>query len=229
MGEFVFPPPPIPAAPVRGGGRYAVRRIFCVGRNYAEHAREMGGDAREPPFFFTKPACSLALSGATAPYPPGTENLHHEMELVVALGAPAFQVGMAEAQRFIFGYACGLDMTRRDLQAQLREKKQPWDLAKAFQMSAVASEIAPAAEIGHPARGVIMLDVNGERRQYGDLADMIWTPAEIVAVLSRYYHLGPGDLVYTGTPAGVGPVGPGDRLEGAIEGVGAIALTITGP
>jgi fumarylpyruvate hydrolase len=226
MDEFVFPPPPAPAALVRGGGRYAVNRIFCVGRNYAEHAREMGGDAREPPFFFTKPASALAHSGAAMTYPPRTENLHYEMELVVAMGAPAFDIAASDASQAIYGYACGLDMTRRDLQAALREKKQPWDLAKAFEQSAVLSEIAPASAIGHPARGSITLDVNGERRQQGDVADMIWAPSEIVAVLSGYYHLAPGDLIYTGTPAGVGPVRPGDRLQGAIAGVGEISLTI---
>lgn len=223
---YVFPPPPTPSAAVQGGGRYAVARIFCVGRNYAEHAREMGGDDREPPFFFTKPASALTPSGATIPYPPGTENLHHEMELVLAIGAPAHAIAPASANAAIYGYACGLDMTRRDLQAALREKKQPWDLSKAFEQSAILSAIVPAASIGHPVRGAISLSVNGERRQHADLSTMIWSPPEIVAELSRYYHLAPGDLIYTGTPAGVGAVGRGDRLEGAIEGVGDIALTI---
>ena len=155
MSEFVFPPPAIPYGSVEGGGLYGVRRIFCVGRNYAEHAREMGGDEREPPFFFTKPADALSASGAPMHYPPGTDNLHHEVELVLALGAPAFEIGPHMAKNAIFGYACGLDMTRRDLQNAAREKKQPWDLGKAFEQSAILGPIAPAARIGHPQRGAI--------------------------------------------------------------------------
>ncbi|NWG53527.1 MAG: fumarylacetoacetate hydrolase family protein [Hydrogenophilaceae bacterium] len=226
MAEYVFPPPPVPAAAVRGGGLYPVRRIFCVGRNYAEHAREMGGDDREPPFFFTKPAAALTPSGAAIAYPPGTENFHYEMELVLALGASAHKIAAEDAQAAIYGYACGLDMTRRDLQAALREKKQPWDLAKAFEESAVLGEIAPASAIGHPRRAAITLAVNGKTRQRADIADMIWSAPEIVAALSLYYHLGPGDLIFTGTPAGVGPVVRGDRLDGVIEGLGAVAATI---
>ncbi|MBI1186566.1 MAG: FAA hydrolase family protein [Alphaproteobacteria bacterium] len=226
MAEYVFPPPPVPAAAVRGGGLYPVSRIFCVGRNYAAHAREMGGDDREPPFFFTKPASALTPSGAAIPYPPGTDDYHYEMELVLALGAPAHAVSAPDAEAAIWGYACGLDMTRRDLQAALREKKQPWDLSKAFEQSAVLGEIAPAAAVGHPRSAAITLAVNGETRQKADIADMIWSASEIIAALSRYYHLGPGDLIYTGTPAGVGAVRAGDRLEGAIAGVGAVAATI---
>lgn len=226
MSEFVFPPPAVPSVPVEGAGLYGVRRIFCVGRNYAEHAREMGGDAREPPFFFTKPADALSASGAPMRYPPGTDNLHHEVELVLALGASAFEIEAAAAQDAIFGYACGLDMTRRDLQNAAREKKQPWDLGKAFEQSAILGPIAPAARIGHPARGAIKLDVNGARRQTGDIGDMIWSPSEILAALSRYYHLGPGDLIFSGTPAGVGPVRRGDALEGAIAEVGAVTAEI---
>ncbi len=226
MSEFVFPPPAIPSVQVEGGGLYGVRRIFCVGRNYAEHAREMGGDAREPPFFFTKPADALSASGAPMRYPPGTDNLHHEVELVLALGAPAFEIEADAAQDAIFGYACGLDMTRRDLQNAAREKKQPWDLGKAFEQSAILGPIASAARIGHPARGAITLDVNGARRQTGDIGDMIWSPGEILAALSRYYHLGPGDLIFTGTPAGVGPVRRGDALAGAIAGIGAVRIEI---
>ncbi|MGE0829033.1 MAG: fumarylacetoacetate hydrolase family protein [Hyphomonadaceae bacterium] len=225
MSDYVFPPPPIPAAPVRGGGRYAVSRIFCVGRNYAEHAKEMGFDTRDPPFFFSKPASALTLSGARVAYPPATQNLHHEMELVLVLGAPAFEADAAQGLAAIYGYACGLDMTRRDLQNAMREQKRPWDIGKGFEHSAVLSEIAPAAAIGHPAAGAIRLSVNGVLRQNGDLSEMIWKAGEIVAALSRFYHLGPGDLIYTGTPAGVGPVLPGDRLEGEIEGVGAISLS----
>ncbi|MGE3250012.1 MAG: fumarylacetoacetate hydrolase family protein [Hyphomonadaceae bacterium] len=225
MSAFVFPAPDFPSVAVRGGGRYPVRRIFCVGRNYAEHAREMGGNDREPPFFFTKATDSLAPSGATIAYPPGTANLHHEMELVLALGADAFEIEAADARDAIWGYACGLDMTRRDLQNASREKKQPWDLGKSFEESAVLSEIAPASAIGHPRAGAITLAVNFVEKQRGDLSDMIWSPEEIVAALSRFYHLRAGDLIFTGTPSGVGPVVRGDALAGAVAGVGDLAVT----
>ena len=227
--RFVFPPPQAPAAPVRGGSLYAVRRIFCVGRNYEEHAREMASDEREPPFYFTKAAPSLSPDSVAFVYPPGTSNLHHEMELVVALGAPAFEIAPDRALGAVYGYACGLDMTRRDLQQLAKEKSRPWDLSKSFEQSAVIAEIALAAQIGHPARGAITLNVNGQLRQKGDIADMIWSVPEIIANLSRYYHLDAGDLIYTGTPAGVGAVKPGDRLEGAIEGVGTIRVAVAAP
>jgi len=228
MSDYIFPPAVQASVAVRGSSaRYAVSRIFCVGRNYAAHAREMGSDPdREPPFYFCKPASALLAAGGTAPYAPGTRNLHHEIELVIALGAPVFRATPAQAQAAIWAYAVGLDMTRRDLQNEAKAAGRPWDLGKAFEHSAVISELVPAAAIGHPAAGAITLAVNGVEKQRGDLADMIWSVAEIVANLSHYYHLGAGDLIYTGTPEGVGPVLPGDQLQGAIAGVATLALTI---
>ncbi len=231
MTDYVFPPQPQPSVAVQGDDRrFPVRRIFCVGRNYAAHTREMGGDpTREEPFYFTKPADAVVPSGATIPYPPGTENLHHEMELVIALGAPAFRVGPEAALDAVWGYACGLDMTRRDLQAQARDKGRPWDFGKAFDNSAIISPIVPKAAVETVAKGAIRLAVNGTVRQQADLSDMIWAVPEIIAHLSRFYHLMPGDLIYTGTPEGVGAVRPGDRLEGAIDGLGTIELAIAEP
>jgi fumarylpyruvate hydrolase len=231
MSEYVFSPPSQAAVAVRGASRrYAVSRIFCVGRNYAAHAREMGFDPeREPPFYFNKTPVNLVASGATVPYPPGTQNYHYEMELVIAIGQPAFRVPPQQALDCVWGYACGLDMTRRDLQARAREKSQPWDLSKDFEHAAVISALVPASEIGHVGSGNIQLSVNGQVRQNADIKDMIWSVPEVVANLSQYYHLQPGDLIYTGTPEGVGPVQPGDRITGRIERVGDIALTIGAP
>ncbi len=231
MNHYVFAPAPQAAVPVRGSAqRYAVSRIFCVGRNYAAHAREMGADPeREPPFYFNKTPAHLLPSGATMPYAPGTRELHHEMELVIAIGRPAFRVPQHEALDCVWGYACGLDMTRRDLQNQAKQMGRPWDFGKDFEGAAVMAPLVPASEIGHPAAGGIQLSVNGQLRQSADLQDMIWRVPEIVANLSRYYHLRPGDLIYTGTPEGVGAVQPGDRLAGRIEGVGEIALSIGEP
>ncbi|HEV6965417.1 MULTISPECIES: fumarylacetoacetate hydrolase family protein [Roseateles] len=228
MSNFVFPPAEIPSAAVRGtDARYAVSRIFCVGRNYADHAREMGADpTREPPFYFTKPACALTPSGSTVPYPTETRNYHYEMELVLVLGAPVFRASPEAALAAIWGYAPGLDMTRRDLQAAAKAAGKPWDTAKGFDQSAILGEIVRVADVGLLQRGAITLAVNGVEKQRGDLADMIWNPAEIVANLSQLYHLQPGDLIYTGTPAGVGAVVPGDVLEGRIEGLGDIRLTV---
>jgi len=228
---FLWAPPATVSLPVRGmAGRVAVNRIFCVGRNYAAHAAEMGHAAVEKtggdrPFYFTKSPRALVESGATIPYPPGTKNCHHEMELVVVLGAPGFRVAPDAAHPLVYGYACGLDMTRRDLQLAAREKGRPWDLGKDFENSAVVSEICPAPGIILDG-GTIELSVNGEVRQRSDLGKLIWSVREIIADLSQFYHLAPGDLIFTGTPEGVGPVKPGDRLEGRIEGVGTIALAI---
>ena len=231
MNNYVFPPAPQAGVPVRGSDQlYAVSRIFCVGRNYAAHAREMGFDPdREPPFYFNKTPIDLIATGATIPYPLGTQNYHYEMELVIALGKPAFRVAPEHSEDCVWGYACGLDMTRRDLQIKSREMGRPWDFGKDFEHSAVISPLVPASEIGHPRSGKIQLSVNGELKQNADLKDLIWSVPEIVANLSQYYHLQPGDLIYTGTPEGVGPVKAGEQITGRIDGVGEIALNIGQP
>jgi fumarylpyruvate hydrolase len=225
---YVFPAIATPAVPIAGSpDALPVRRIFCVGRNYAEHAREMGMDPeREPPFFFMKPADAIVPGGGTIPYPPRTINLHHEIELVVALGRGGAQIATDAALAHVYGYAVGLDLTRRDLQAEARKQGRPWDTAKAFDRSAPLSPIVPASRIGHPARGRITLSVNGTLRQQGDLADMIWNVPEIIAELSALFELAAGDLIFTGTPAGVGPLVVGDIAHGLIEGVGELTLRI---
>jgi len=196
---------------------FPVRRIFCVGRNYPEHAREMGAsDVRAPPFFFTKPADAVMPSGSAVPYPSRTSDFHHEIELVVALGA----------EREIYGYAVGNDLTRRDVQAAMKKDGKPWDTAKGFDHSAPVSPIARAADIGHPERGRIWLEVNGKLRQEGDVGDMIWRVPEIVAELATWFELEAGDLIFTGTPAGVGPLKPGDRVRGGVDGVGLLEHSI---
>ncbi len=218
-----------PAVPVSGSEvPFPVRRIYCVGRNYAEHAREMGGNPeREPPFFFMKPADAIVTDGRMA-YPSKTADLQHEIELVVALARGGRDIPVAVALDCVFGYAVGLDMTRRDLQGELKAKGRSWEMGKAFDQSAPISAIVPAGRIGHPRRGAITLSVNSQPRQHGDLADMIWPVADIIANLSGYVTLLPGDLIFTGTPAGVGRVERGDRLQGAVAGVGELALTIVG-
>jgi fumarylpyruvate hydrolase len=233
--DYAIPAWDLPAIPVVGGdGPFPVRHIYCVGRNYAEHAREMGGDAaKEPPFFFTKPADAIVPVvppgiGRIA-YPMATRNFHHEIELVVAIGKSGANVALGDAQGLVFGYAVGLDMTRRDLQNDMREKKRPWDIGKSFAQAAPIAPIHPAARTGPLAHGEIVLDVNGERRQHGDLSDMVWDVAHMIEFLSRLYRLEPGDLIFTGTPSGVGPVVVGDRLEGRIEGLTPLALEIVAP
>ena len=228
MSNYLFDPPPPVSVEISGTDvRFPVNRIFCVGRNYAAHVREMGFDpGREEPCYFTKASRCIAASGSEIPYPPATANSHHEIALVVAIGKAVFQLAADESLSVAYCYACGLDMTRRDLQAASRESKGPWDIGKDFENSAVIGPIRPADEIGHPAGGRIQLSVNGELRQDSDLDQLIWSVPEIVSHLSRYYRLEPGDLVYTGTPDGVGPVGPGDRIAGSIAGVGEIALAI---
>jgi fumarylpyruvate hydrolase len=229
--SYIFPPPEQASVAVRGkSARYAVSRIFCVGRNYAAHAREMGGNPdREPPFYFTKPANALVASGATVAYPPGTQNYHYEMELVIAIGKPVFRVPVEAALDAVWGYAAGLDMTRRDLQAGAKAAGRPWDLAKGFEQSAVITDLVPASEAGDLSKGRIALAVNGVTKQQGDLADMIWSVPEIVANLSQFYHLEPGDLIYTGTPEGVGAVQSGDVITGEIEGLANLLLTVAAP
>jgi fumarylpyruvate hydrolase len=227
MAEYVIPPPAIVTVPVAGGGLFPVRRIFCVGRNYAEHAREMGSDPdREPPFFFTKPADAVLTNGADMPYPTATTELHHEMELVVALGKPGANVEVSAALDLVWGYAAGLDMTRRDLQNSAKKTGRPWDMGKGFDHSAPIGEIAPAAQIGHPNSGLIELRVNGAVRQTSDLAKLIWSVSETIAYLSGLVALAPGDLIFTGTPEGVAAVQRGDRLEGIVAGVGGVHTTI---
>jgi fumarylpyruvate hydrolase len=229
--RYLFAPPPPAIVPIDGDERvYPVHRIFCVGRNYAAHAKEMGVEPeREAPWYFTKPATAIVLTGATIAYPPGTSNYQYEMELVVALGAPAYCITAAKAGDTIFGYACGLDMTRRDLQQAERAKSRPWDIGKAFEQSAVIAALTPRERFGAVDGQRIALEVNGETRQEGQLDQLIWSVSEIISHLSRYYHLGPGDLVYTGTPAGVGPVKPGDRIVGTIEGLAPVDVTIGEP
>jgi fumarylpyruvate hydrolase len=215
---FVIPPCPQPSVEVAGSDqRFAVHRIYCVGRNYAKHAREMGMDPdREAPFFFAKPADAVVANGTPVPYPPRTANLHHEIELVVALAGP----------REIFGYAAGIDLTRRDVQARMKKEGKPWDTSKGFEHSAPVSAIARAADIGHPSRGRIWLEVNGEPRQDGDIPDMIWAAPAILDELSGWFEVQAGDLVFTGTPAGVGALRPGDRVRGGVDGVGTIDVTV---
>lgn len=225
---LLFAVPPAPSIAVRGRAeRFPIRRIFCVGRNYEAHAKEMGAVVdRDAPFYFTKAAEHYAPSGSTVSYGLGTSNYHYEMELVAAIGTPAFRVSAADAEACVFGYACGLDMTRRDLQLAAREQRRPWDLAKDGEQSAIISELVPASEIGHVRGGQIELRVNGETKQRADVSQMIHGVTGIVAHLSTFYHLQPGDVIFTGTPEGVGPVHPGDRIDGSIEGVGTIAVTI---
>ena len=203
---------PVTAAIAGSDETFAVRRIYCVGRNYAAHAREMGSDERAPPFFFTKFPDTLVPSGTTLAYPPETANYHYEGELVIAIGADTFRVPAERALDHVFGYACGLDMTRRDIQLGFRDRSEPWDLAKNFSQAAVLAPIHRAADTGHFATGALTLTVNDAVRQQADLADMIWPCADVIAYLSRFDRLVAGDLIYTGTPAGVGAVVPGDRM-----------------
>jgi len=226
--EYAIPAAPRPTVAVAGlTSRFPVRRIFCVGRNYAEHSREMGfGDVRAPPFFFTKPADAVIASGSEVPFPPRTANLHHEIELVVALGAGGRNVSVEAAPGLVFGYAVGNDLTRRDVQAAMKEQGKPWDTAKGFDHSAPISPIVPVSSVGHPARGRIWLEVNGEPRQMGNIADMIWNVPEIIAELSTWFELAAGDLIFTGTPAGVGKLKAGDRVQGGVDGIGVLTHTM---
>ena len=228
MSDYVFTAPAIPSVAVEGTpARFPVHRIYCVGRNYAAHAREMGQDPeREAPFFFMKPADAIVPSHDTIPFPSRTNSLHHEIELVVALARGGMNVSADRALDLVFGYAVGNDLTRRDLQAEARDKGRPWATAKGFDRSAVISAIHPASRIGHPKQGRIWLSVNGELRQQGDLADLIWSVPEVIAELSTLFELAPGDLIFTGTPAGVAALKPGDKIEGGVEGVDTLVMTI---
>ena len=227
-GSYIFTPAPIPALPIVGtDARFPVHRIYCVGRNYADHAIEMGHDPnREPPFFFQKNADSLIPPGEDFPYPPASKDVHHEIELVVALHSGGVGIAPEAALGRVFGYAVGLDMTRRDLQAEAKKAGRPWEVAKAFDRSAPCSAIMPADRIGHPQAGAIWLKVDGEARQQGDLSQMIWKVGEMISHLSNLFTLRAGDLIFTGTPAGVGPVERGQTLQGGIEGVGTLDLRV---
>ncbi|MBO9112570.1 MULTISPECIES: fumarylacetoacetate hydrolase family protein [Rhizobium/Agrobacterium group] len=226
--EYLFPVAPPATVDILGLERpYPISRIFCVGRNYAEHAKEMGVEVdREAPFYFLKPASAAVVTGSTIPYPPGTANYHYEMELVIAVGKPAFKVTEEQAAAAVFAYGCGLDMTRRDLQLDARAKGRPWDLGKAFEQSAILSPMTRAESISSLEGRKIQLSVNGVVKQSALLDDLVWKVEEIIAHLSGYYHLMPGDLIFTGTPAGVGAVVAGDVIEGTIEGLEPIKLSI---
>jgi fumarylpyruvate hydrolase len=225
MNAYVFEPSPRPVAPVEGEpGQFPVRRILCVGRNYAAHRREMGGDDRDPPFFFAKPPDAVVPPGQDPAYPAATRNLHHEVELVVALGAGGAALAPERALELVFGYAVGVDLTRRDLQDAAREKGQPWEASKGFDQAAPISPIRRWS--GSPPAGRIQLSVNGQIRQDASVADMIWAVPEIIAEASKLWRLEAGDLIFTGTPDGVGPLVRGDRVDGEVEGVGRLAFTV---
>ncbi|MEO1107243.1 MAG: fumarylacetoacetate hydrolase family protein [Pseudomonadota bacterium] len=229
MTDHLFPIPDILGIPVQGETAwYPVGRIFCVGRNYAAHAAEMGHEVdREAPFYFTKSASNAILTGATVPYPPGTENFHHEMELAVAIGRPVFKATSAQAWDAVYAYGCALDMTRRDLQIRERNKQRPWDLGKDLENGTVFAPLTRATEWAPDDSKRIHLSVNSELRQDATLQELIWKIDEIICHLSGYYHLRPGDLILTGTPAGVGPVVAGDTIEGGIDGLAPLRLTLT--
>ncbi len=226
--DYLFNPPAIPALPIAGSVKlFPIHRIYCVGRNYADHALEMGGDpSREPPVFFLKSADCILLPGQDFPFPKTSREIHHEIEFVIALGDGGDEVPAEKALGLVFGYAAGLDMTARDLQAEAKKGGRPWEVAKSFEASAPCSAIVPASEIGHPDAARIWMEVNGEIKQNGDIGRMIWKVPEIIAHLSRHFTLAPGDLIFSGTPAGVGPVQRGDKLRGGVEGVGDVTLSV---
>ena len=228
--KYAIPASPPVTLPIDGSDAvFPVLRVFCVGRNYAEHAVEMGHDPdREPPFFFMKPATAVVANGGRLPFPVATDDLHHEIELVAALGSGGADLALDSALEHVFGYAVGLDMTRRDLQSRAKEMGRPWDMGKGFDRSAPMSALRRVDAIGHPSSGAISLSVNGELRQEGDLAQQIWKVPETIAYLSTLVELRPGDLIMTGTPSGVGRVVPGDRLEGHVDGVGDLRIEYEG-
>ncbi len=225
--NFVIPVPPVASVEVAGSeDRFPVRRIYCIGRNYLAHRKEMGHDDRKPPFYFQKPADALLASGSEFPYPPQTDNVHFEVELVVAIAKGGADIPVEDALDHVYGYGLGIDMTRRDLQSQAKEDGRPWDSAKGFDHSAPISAIRPVSVTGHPDSGRIWLAVNGEIRQDSDLNLQIWNVQEGISHLSRLYQLAPGDLIYTGTPAGVGPVKSGDLITAGIDGIGELEITV---
>lgn len=225
--NYVFPPAAPALIPVAGSDTlFPVRRVYCVGQNYADHVAEMGGDSRNPPFFFSKPADALVPGGGDVAYPPQTANFQHEVELVVAIGTGGANIPVERALDHVFGYAIGFDLTRRDLQARAKEKGQPWEMGKGMDQGGPVGAIYPASVSGHPKTGVIWLKVNGETRQQGDLAQMNWKVPEVIANLSTYVALAPGDLIFTGTPAGVSAVVRGDVLEGGIDGLGQLRIRL---
>ena len=229
-GRYVIPPPPQPALAIAGSDKlFPVRRIWCVGRNYLEHIKEMGQDEREPPFFFAKPADAIVPDGGTAPYPSLTKDMHHEVELVVALKSGGRNIKPEKALDHVFGYGVGIDLTRRDLQIASRDLKRPWEVGKAFDASAPCGPLRPASETGHPKKGRVVLKVNGKVRQDGDLEQMIWNVPEVIWKLSEMVALAPGDIIMTGTPAGVAATVAGDRIECEVEGIGKMSVTIGQP
>jgi fumarylpyruvate hydrolase len=226
-GDFVFAPPAQPSVPVAGGEKvFPVRRIYCVGRNYREHIREMGGDEREPPFFFQKPTDSIVLTGSTIAYPPATSNYQYEVELVLAIGRTGRNILVADAHNYVFGTAVGIDLTRRDLQMKARDAGRPWESGKSFDESAPVGAIHALSSSPLPREGRISLSVNGVTKQDGDLRQMIWQSDEVISQLSGLFTLQPGDLIFTGTPAGIGKIEPGDSVEGTIEGLGTVTIVI---
>jgi fumarylpyruvate hydrolase len=225
---LLFDPQPAVLAKTSTGDDFPVRRVFCVGRNYAEHAREMGKDPdRDPPFFFTKWAETVVPSGQSIAYPPSTSNFHYEAEMVVAIGKGGRNIAEADALDHVYGYATGLDMTRRDLQFEARDKGRPWDTGKNFEQASPLGLIHPVSEVGHVADAAIALTVNGETRQSANVADLIWAVDEVISILSSFYRLEPGDLIYTGTPAGVGPVVAGDEIVVTIAGLTPTVTKVT--
>ena len=228
--SYVITPPKQATIAVAGTEKvFPVRRIWCVGRNYEEHIREMGQDVRDPPFFFAKPADAIVPDGAKVPYPPLTKDMHHEVELVVALKSGGRNIPLSKALDCIYGYGVGIDLTRRDLQIASRDMKRPWEIGKAFDASAPCGALQPASKIGHPSKGRIALKANAKVRQQGDLAQMIWNVPEIIVKLSEMVELAAGDIIMTGTPSGVAATVPGDKLECEIEGVGRLTVTIAPP
>jgi fumarylpyruvate hydrolase len=228
MSSYLFAPSAVPSLPINGSDKlFPVHRIYCVGRNYAEHAIEMGHDpSRETPFFFQKNIDSLVMNDGVFPYPGASKDVHHELEMVVALKSGGKNIPVEAALGHVFGYAVGLDMTRRDLQGEAKKAGRPWEVGKAFDMAAPCSEIVPVSEIGHPSNGAVTLKVNGAVKQQGNLDQLIWKVPEMIAYLSGLFELKAGDLIYSGTPAGVGPVKKGDKLLGTIEGVGELRITV---